>query len=136
VSAADAPCLSVTTGDHLGWRECWYGGRIDAERPVCGLVRGDGAVGRRGCWDGGRGTGAVAVGGPTLEVDMESGGHLRVSDSGDEGNGNMSAGASVANKSKNLSIADLVRCRRSAMEGWGGTWGAAGGGVGRWRRLS
>lgn len=33
----------------------------------------------------------------------------RASDSGDEGNGNMSAGASVANKSKNLSISDLVR---------------------------
>jgi len=97
-------------------------------------VRDDGAGGRRGCEDGGR-AGAVAVGGPTLEVDMESGGHLRVSDSGDEGNGNMSAGASVANKSKNLSIADLVRCRRSAMESWGGTTGAAGGG-GEGRRLS
>lgn len=41
---------------------------------------------------------------------METASLPRASDSGDEGNGNVSAGASVANKSKNLSISDLVSC--------------------------
>eukprot|EP00170_Pyropia_yezoensis_P005966 contig_24281_g5984 len=41
---------------------------------------------------------------------METASLPRASDSGDEGNGNVSAGASVANKSKNLSISDLMSC--------------------------